>query len=126
MQKRGYYVPCGVEKGIIKSFSYKYDYGSHSYMLKLSVKEVMGSHHGWNVRTEKGHGNVRSFVGFVQLLSHTNATMLRSTAIVFYPVHAILLNISARKSRWFISNGHTLISFLSVCCIEKQLEGVQT
>lgn len=49
------------------------------------------------VWSERGNGNSESFVGFVQIFSDTTVTTLESAALVAYPVHVILLNVSLFK-----------------------------
>lgn len=62
----------------------------------------MWSQENRNVWIEKNDGNVKSIVRLVHLLSETMATMLKSTALVAYPVRAILLNASATRIERFI------------------------
>lgn len=49
-------------------------------------------------------------------------TTQKSKALVKYPIHAILLNVSLRKRQWMTDNGHTQVGFLRVCCCEEEVE----
>lgn len=46
---------------------------------------------------------------------------LKNTALVAYHVHGILLNISARRKKWLMGNGYTLVGFLPVCSGDEEL-----
>lgn len=76
----------------------------------------MGSCHIAKVWIKKSSGNVKPFVGFVQFISDKTATILKITVIVAYAVHALFLNVSARRRQFLTDNGRTLVGFLSVCC----------
>lgn len=63
------------------------------------------------------------FAGFVQLFSGKKATTLKSTDLVVYPVHVILLNFSTRRRQRLISNEYMLVVILPECYSDEQLEG---
>lgn len=65
-------------------------------------KAVIGSYNSECVLIEKGEGNVETFVGFVQLISDKKATTLKSTALLSYRVHAILVNFFVGRIKWLI------------------------
>lgn len=50
------------------------------------------------------------------------AKTIKSTAIVAYPVHAVLLNAFTTERQWFTGNKHTVLLFLAVCCTDGQVE----
>lgn len=60
--------------------------------MKIKVMEFRGS---GDLCYENIDGTEGSFVGFVQSFFEKTMTSLKSTALVKYPVHAILLNVSA-------------------------------
>lgn len=84
--------------------------------------KVMGSFDSRAVWSERRNGIRELFVGFVQIFSEKTLTTLKITELVAYPVHAMLLNVSRRKSHWVTDNGHTLVGFLLVCCSGDEVE----
>lgn len=83
-------------------------------------KKATGSCDSGNV-IENTHENAEPFRCFMHLLSDKTAATLKSTALVANPLHAILLNVSARKRRRLIGTRHTLVGFLPVCCTQEQM-----
>lgn len=63
----------------------------------------------------------KAFVGFIQILADKTERTLNSTASVVYPVHAIVLNVNARRVCCSIGNSHTLILLLETCFTQEQL-----
>lgn len=59
----------------------------------------MGSFHGRVVWSERRNGNKESFVGSVQIFTDKVVTSLKSIALMVYPAHAILLNVSLKTSQ---------------------------
>lgn len=51
--------------------------------------------------------------------------MHNSTTLVTCPIHAILLNATARRGQFLIDNVHTLVGILHVCCALEKLEEVE-
>lgn len=72
----------------------------------------MGSRDSGHTGIENSDWNTKSLVGFVYLFSEKMMTTLQSRALVAYPVHPILLNMSARRRKWLFDNGYTLVGFL--------------
>lgn len=62
-------------------------------------KEVMGACDSGTVWIENRHRDAESFVGFLQKFSEETTTTVRSTTIVTYPMHVILLSESARRNQ---------------------------
>lgn len=62
-------------------------------------KKMMGPFDSRVVCGERAVENRESFVGFLQIFSDKTATTLKITALVTYPPHAILLNVSLRQ--WY-------------------------
>lgn len=58
----------------------------------------------------------------MQIFSDKPVKMPKNTAMVVYPVQAILLNVSMWKTQLLIDNGHTLVAFLLVCCGDEQVD----
>lgn len=121
LRKRGYYATSRAENAFsgVVSQSMTMDYVLICYK---KLKEVTASYHSVNVWIEKGDGDVESFVAFVQLFSHKTATRLESTGLAAYPVLSIVLNVSARRTKWLIYNGNMLTGILPICCSDQQLE----
>lgn len=69
-------------------------------------------------------GECTSIVVFVQVFSDTIETMLKNTALVVYPVYAVLLNSSALYRRGMIENELTFVGLLPAkidICMEREL-----
>lgn len=49
---------------------------------------------------------------FVQVFSDKTGTTMKSTALVAYPVHVVLLNKSAVYQQWLVGKQLTLVGFL--------------
>lgn len=54
-----------------------------------------------------------SFVFYAQISSSMNADILKITASVLYPVHAVLLNLNYDFRRWPIYTDHTVVGCFS-------------
>lgn len=65
------------------------------------------------------------FVAFVQMFSHKTASSLKNSALVVYPVHAVLLNFNNACKRWLRKSRHILAAFLSVAC-SPEMEGIES
>lgn len=63
-----------------------------------------------------------TFMGLVQYCFENSATKPKSDTLVAYPVHAILLLLSVRRSRTLIENRYTLVEFLREGCIGELLQ----
>lgn len=59
--------------------------------------EVMPPRHSHKVEIDNCERNVKSLIGFMRLFYDKSATMLNCTALKAYPVHAVHLNLSAKK-----------------------------
>lgn len=59
------------------------------------------------------------------ICSDKTATMVKSTTSAACPVHTILLKVLVRGRQLLINNGCTLVTFLTLCCSDKQLEGLE-
>lgn len=55
-----------------------------------------------------------SFVGFVQIISNRTVTKLKSSALVAYQVHVVLLNINEEYKKRLIQCEHRSVEFLPV------------
>lgn len=60
---------------------------------------MIGSCESRNVWLEDTDGLGRSFVGFVRFFDKS-ATVLKHSALVAYPVHEVLLDVSVRILHW--------------------------
>lgn len=54
----------------------------------------------------------RSFVELVEWFSDKPSSALKRSAVVLYPVHAVLLNFNDSYKRWLVQNGYSLVAFL--------------
>lgn len=59
---------------------------------------------------------------FVHISSNQTVTKLKSTALMAYLVHAILLPVSLKERPWMIDYVCTLVVFLPVCCRGDEME----
>lgn len=57
---------------------------------------------------------LESFGKYVQMLSYEIATIIKSTLLVSYPLHVVLVNFSIEFRRWLFENKHTIVALLSV------------
>lgn len=64
--------------------------------------------------------NDHSFVGMIQVYTDKTSTTLKSNAIVRYPVHTELLNVTKEFRRYLIDHGHTLAALLPVSASQKE------
>lgn len=64
--------------------------------------------------THGSDGESKLFVGFVKVFFDMTATMLKSTALVPYLIHGVLLNSSAMYRRWRAEYKLTLIGLFPV------------
>lgn len=55
-----------------------------------------------------------SFVWYSQVFSANTSTTLKSTVVVAYPGHVLLLNFPAKYHHWLVENGHTVVFFQAV------------
>lgn len=58
----------------------------------ISIHVLFQNNGSGNFCIVKGDGNVESFEGCVEIFSGKTVMMLKSTALVAYPAHAIALN----------------------------------
>lgn len=63
-----------------------------------------------------------SIVASVHLFSDKTKTTLRSTALRACLVRAIVTNVFAKSSQWFMDDGHTLVTFLPLNCTQEPQE----
>lgn len=84
---------------------------------------MIGSPDSRKMCIEANDGSGKLIVSFVQIISDKTATTLKSTALVTYQVHAILLVFSAERQLWLIDGGSTLVGFLSVRSGEEGADG---
>lgn len=82
----------------------------------------MGSRGSKHVSVKGSNENAESLVRSIQLCSDKTAMMLNITALVAYPMHAILVYVSTRRRQWLISNRRKLVGFIQECRTQKQLE----
>lgn len=66
--------------------------------------------------------NMKSFVWFIQVISNMTLMTQKIAPLAAYLVHAILLNVSAKRQKWLICNGYTMIGFLPACYSEEQVK----
>lgn len=85
-------------------------------------KEVMGSFESGDIWNERRGEGRETFVGFAQIFSDKTATSRKGSALVAYPVHAVLLNLSIGTRQWLIDQGHALVAFLPVCTGDEEME----
>lgn len=74
----------------------------------------MSSEDGEKFRIECSEEWLKSFVGFAQILFEKTATTRRSTALVAYPMHVDLMNVSSSCRRRLMESGLTLPRFTPV------------
>lgn len=125
MQTRKYYVLCNAQKPNFRTYFAEYDYGLHSNMLSRK-EELKGPLDCKTLRIDKSNGNVESFVGFIQLIFEKTATTMRSTALLAYPAHVILLSLLVIRRQSLLDNGCSLVTFQPVCCSFEQLDCEQS
>lgn len=82
----------------------------------------MGSCDRVNILIEKSNRTEKSFLGFVKLFPEKRAITLKSTELVAYVVNDTILNMSSRRMKRKIDNGHMLVEFLQVCSTYEQEE----
>lgn len=82
----------------------------------------MKSNDSTNLCIENSYWYAESFVGFLQLFLNKTVMTLKSRALITYHVHAVHLNLSGGRRQYLIDNGHKLVGFPPVCCIQDQLE----
>lgn len=83
---------------------------SHGYQLHYSVGSWSSSESAANVcRTSILGARIAdlaiSFVGSVQIFSRKTSTSLKNSALVAYPVQAVLLNFSVEYTKGLIQSG---------------------
>lgn len=71
---------------------------------------------------ERGNRKKESSLRSVQILCDRTVTTLKSTSLVAYSVHIILLSVSLWKRQWLIDNGHEMVGFLPMCCSEHEVK----
>lgn len=74
------------------------------------------------VKLDKRNENRKPFVGVVHIFSDNTMTMLNSTALIAYPVHTILLNVSLRRLPRMIDKGHKLVRFSRMYCSKEEMK----
>lgn len=75
-----------------------------------------------DMRIENFDRNADLLVGLMQFFSLRTDRTLKSTSLVAYSVHAIVLYFYVRRKQWLIDNGYTLLGFLLVFYTLKELE----
>lgn len=78
----------------------------HQRVLRASADQVLSNKDSLDLPN--------SFVGSVRIFSDRIMTILKSYALVVYPVHVVLLNFVKDYKTWQIQSGHSLVKFLSV------------
>lgn len=84
--------------------------------------DVIGSHDSCKVWIENSDADEEQFIGLIQLFSGEMATMLKTTTLVVYPVHANLVNVSARRRQCLVGSERTLKEFLPAFYTSEQSE----
>lgn len=77
------------------------------------VKSVMSCENCSVFWAEHSEERPNPFVGYVQVFTNKIATTLKTTVLVAYPVHVVLLFFSVAFQRWIIENWHATGSISS-------------
>lgn len=62
---------------------------------------------------------------FVQIFSVKTSSSLEDSALVTYPIHAVLLSFRDVYKKWLVQSGHILVAILSVVYAVKQQGGIR-
>lgn len=77
--------------------------------IRQRIMSSGDDHVFWN---DTDNGLPISFVGVVQIFSDKTANTLKSSAMVAYSIHNVLLNSSPDRREWLTNNGYTIFCFL--------------
>lgn len=61
-----------------------------------------------------------SFVRFVQIFSEQTVTSLKSSALVAFPVHLVLLSFGKEYKKRLIQSGHSVVAFLPSKAVRRE------
>lgn len=62
------------------------------------------------------------FVGFNHVYCEETAMTLKTMALVAFPMHAMVLNVSAKAKQLLVGNHHTQVGFVPISCTQKHVE----
>lgn len=121
MEKRIYYVGLGRRESfsnVVFPISITCIFSKYQKNMKKNLLESCDSHKD---SAENSDRNRKSFAGFFQKFPDKILMTLNGKASVAYPIYAIFLNFSIRKSEGLIRIGAILVRFLLVHFIDADL-----
>lgn len=72
---------------------------------------MVGSKPSESLRNANDNGLPRSFLRLIQNYMNKTTTSLNCRALVAYAVHILWLSFTAKKRRYLINHGNTLVGF---------------
>lgn len=84
--------------------------------------EVMSSANENVIWNEKFANEEKKIVGFAQIFFDETATTLKSSVLVVYAVHVVLLNFSTQFKRWQILKELTVVGLFFVGCSSSKIK----
>lgn len=80
----------------------------------------------WRCALEQWKRGWKSYAGFVHVISHKCAPMMKIPALLSYPIHIVMLNSSAVYCQWLAESRLNLVGFLTPKmdkCKDSELNG---